>query len=181
HGTQYSISICMRWCLLSVCGGDGRTASAECLQRLVEERLTFLVRTALLHIREVRLVRLVADRLRRVLRVESRRQTALRAVPLHRDLAVFTDRKAWAGHVPTRAVVRHNLARCGLTPLVFSHGTRAYARASNRIATCHGFPSFLPAVYAKRAISPSSTTISPQKIATPHVIRVRLRSPTAED
>src|SRR5690606_26539790 len=69
--------------------GEGRSDAATGAQRgerLVEDGHAVLVAAALLHVREVRLVRLVAQRRRRVLAVLAGREAAPRAVPGLRGL-----------------------------------------------------------------------------------------------
>src|SRR4051794_36827354 len=65
-----------------------RAALAERLEGLAEDRRGLVVAAALLHVGEVRLVRLNLGRGRRVLRVEVRRHPAAGAVPDLRDRGV---------------------------------------------------------------------------------------------
>src|SRR5690554_1116516 len=120
--------------------GDVVATGAQGGERLFQESLALLVGAAFLHVREVRLVRLVADGLRRVVRVQSGGKPATRAVPLHGDLAVLADGEGRLRDVPLDAVVREDLARRALSALSLAHGPGPYARAPNRVATCHSYP-----------------------------------------
>src|SRR3954454_19714264 len=84
-------------------------AGPELRERLFEDGLAVLVRAPLLHVREVRLVRLVAGRVRGRLRLSAGREAAARAVPCVRQRGV--ERESRTGLVPVRAEEGHELPR----------------------------------------------------------------------
>src|SRR5690606_32119842 len=120
--------------------GEGRSDAATGAQRgerLVEDGHAVLVAASLLHVREVRLVRLVAQRRRRALAVLAGREAAPRAVPGLRSLDVRLRGEARPRLVTVRAPVGHPEARRDLAALGLPERSRPDARPADRVTTCH--------------------------------------------
>src|SRR6266540_6082038 len=109
-------------------------------QGLFQDGLTLGVGAPLLHVGQVRLVRLVPRRSRRVSAVLAGREAALRAVPAVRHRRVHRERGTYL--VPVRTPERHPTAGSGLTAFRFPHRTCSDPRAPDGAATCHGVCSF---------------------------------------
>src|SRR5437868_4298750 len=115
---------------------DGGALLAGLSERFFEDGLTILVAAALLHVSQVRLVRLSLRRGRRVLRVLARRKPAARAVPGLRDRDI--GRETGTGLMPVGAIEGHPDAGGGVAALRLSHRTGPDTAAPNRVATTHG-------------------------------------------
>src|SRR3569833_3124236 len=145
-------------------GLDRGPLVAELGEGLFEDGLAVGVAAPLLHVREMRLVRLVARRRRGVLRVLAGVESAPGAFPLGRYGDV--GRKARPGLVPVRAVERHPHARRGFTTLGLSHRAGTDTAAPNGVATTHGLLLAIPAA-ATRTRRPSNTAGMPTLFGQP--------------
>src|SRR3954463_3847436 len=171
------------WCL--ALSRDLAAADAELRERLLEELGRLLLGATLLHVGEVRLVRLRLLHSWRVLLVATRGQTARRRVDHDRDLL----RRQVRREVPDRLVaervpVRHRDTVRVEAVVLLTHGSRAHAGAADCAASrCHLLP--LGCVTRRQApenfvIRPSTTMQATQTRPRITVIRLRLRSATPE-
>src|SRR5690606_10879968 len=95
-----------------------------------------LVGPALLHVRQVGLVRLVPRYRRGIHRVATGREPTTRAVPRIGDRRI--EGKTGTRLVPVRAPVGNALTRRGVTAFGLSHRSGTNPAASNGASTCHG-------------------------------------------
>src|SRR6185436_3273115 len=126
-----------RRCRRSTRAVSAAAAGPERGEGLVEDRLAVLVGAALLHVREVRLVRLVLGGRRRVLLVLPRGVPAARAVPRDGRLVARLLGEAGPGLVTVGAPVGDPHAGRGVPPLGLAHGTGSDAGTADRTATRH--------------------------------------------
>src|SRR5690606_15889711 len=116
-------------------------AGAQRGERLGKDRVAVLLRATLLHVGQVRLVRLVAHGRGRVLPVLPRGKAAARAVPRRGRLVGALLGEARTRLVAVRAPVRDPHPWCALAALGLPHRARADARAPDRTsATSHDDP-----------------------------------------
>src|SRR5690606_27110305 len=108
---------------------------AQPLQSLGEDLPAVLLAATLLHVREVRLVRLVLRRSGRVRPVTPGRKPAAWAVPDLRDGRVAGEGRT--DLVLVGAPIRDPYTGCGLAALGLSHGAGADSAATDRVATTH--------------------------------------------
>src|SRR6266568_6741051 len=118
--------------------GGRSGALAEPVQGLGQDGGAVGVVAALLHIGEMRLVRLGVRRRGRVGLVLASRETAPRAVPCLRDRGIA--RKTGDGLVLVTAPEGDPYPRRGLAALCLAHRTRADPAAADRVATTHCSP-----------------------------------------
>ena len=118
-------------------GRDRSTLGTQLGQGLFEDRLAVGVAAPLLHVGEVRLVRLVPRRRRRVLRVLAGGEPAPGTVPRsgNRDVGRETRPGSRAGSRSRSSPTR---AGRGFAALGLSHRAGTDSAASNRVATTHG-------------------------------------------
>ena len=108
---------------------------AQVVERLVQDRLGVLLRTPLLDIGQVRLVRLDLGRCRRVLLITAGGPAAARAVPRLGNRC--SPQEARSALVAIGAPERDFHAGSRLATFGFAHGSRAYSAAPDRLSTCH--------------------------------------------
>src|SRR3954453_17622772 len=123
--------LCQDRAAVSVLSATG----AELGERLLEERLAVGVGAPLLHVRQVRLVRLGAPGRRRVLLVGVGRQAAAGAVPGTGELRVVGERRLRV--VAVRAPERDDDPLGALTPLGLAHRTGTDPGSPDRVASGH--------------------------------------------
>src|ERR1700730_463861 len=123
-------------------GGDWArepgSGAAQAGEGLGQDGLAVGIAAALLHVGEVRLVRLDAGRFRRGMLVLPRGVAAAGALPGVRDRGV--GRETGPRLVLVRAPERDPHTWCGLAALGFSHRTRADPAAADGVATTHRSP-----------------------------------------
>src|SRR5271165_383 len=114
------------------------SGAAEAGEGLGQDGLAVGVAAALLHVSQVRLVRLDAGRVRRGLLVLARGIAATGALPRVRDRRVRRETRTRL--VPVSAPERDPDARRGFAALGLSHRTRADPAAADGVATTHRSP-----------------------------------------
>src|SRR5689334_23513109 len=120
------------------CGSADQPTVAQRLQRLVEDGLAVGLAAALLHVGQVRLVRLDPRCGRRVLLVLSGRQPAAGAVPGLGDAGARLLGEAGPGLVTVGAPVGDEDTGGGVAALGLPHRSGTDTAAPNRVTTGHG-------------------------------------------